>query len=508
MYKHRHGQRSLLESPEMFMMSPLNSENEWIKLAKLIPWDEIEKKYAKNFKSKKGQRAYSARMALGALIIKERYRSSDEDTVNEIAMNPYLQYFLGLPEYQNEAPFDASMLTRFRQRITPDMLKWANDKITETKKDKEKDTGATHTDKDNKTDGEEDIAEAAEAKNQPEDESLKNKGTMILDATCAPQNIRFPTDVSLVNEARKNSEMIIDYYHKAHMTEGEMKPRTYRKKAKKAYDSFSKSRKKPLRKIRQALKSQLRFLKRDIRIMDEIEARNPESRKVLPKWLQERCGTIRKLYAQQEEMLVNKTNRVADRIVSLSQPWVRPIKRGKQNAETEFGAKAEMSVVNGFLRVEEIRWNAYNESTTLKDSVEGYKERYGYYPERILADKIFRTRDNIRYCASKGIHLNGSVLGKPPSDPEEQKRQKRLEWEESGERGEIERDFGVCKRRYSLGKIMTKLKETSETAIMLSVLVYNLWKKLRLLLSQISDVFKTLNWCSLVKVFFVAENFA
>ena len=114
-----------------------------------------------------------------------------------------------------------------------------------------------------------------------------------------------------------------------------------------------------------------------------------------------------------------------------------------------------MSVVNGFLRVEEIRWNAYNESTTLKDSVEGYKERYGYYPERILADKIFRTRDNIRYCASKGIHLNGPVLGKPQSDPEEQKRQKRLEWEESGERGEIERDFGVCKRRYSLGKIMT-----------------------------------------------------
>ena len=59
-----------MESPEMFMMSPLNSENEWIKLAKCLPWDEIEKKYAENFKSKNGQCSYSARMALGALIIK------------------------------------------------------------------------------------------------------------------------------------------------------------------------------------------------------------------------------------------------------------------------------------------------------------------------------------------------------------------------------------------------------------------------------------------------------
>ena len=47
---------------------------------------------------------------------------SDEDLTKEIAMNPYLQYFLGLREYRYECPFDASMMTRFRQRISKEML--------------------------------------------------------------------------------------------------------------------------------------------------------------------------------------------------------------------------------------------------------------------------------------------------------------------------------------------------------------------------------------------------
>ena len=73
-------------------------------------------------------------------------------------------------------------------------------------------------------------------------------------------------------------------------------------------------------------------------------------------------------------------------------------------------------------------------------------------------------------------------MGKRPKDERIYRQQLREEWQESGERGEIERDFGVAKRRYSLGRIVTKLKETSENTIYLSVLSMNLWKKLRLLL--------------------------
>ena len=111
-----------------------------------------------------------------------------------------------------------------------------------------------------------------------------------------------------------------------------------------------------------------------------------------------------------------------------------------------------------------------------------YKRSYGHYPKRVLADKIFRTRENMQYCKQRGIHLNGPKLGKPYADPAIQKQQKQLEWQESGERGEIERNFGVGKRRYGLDCIVTKLKETSEVMIHASVLYMNLRKKLRLLL--------------------------
>ena len=78
--------------------------------------------------------------------------------------------------------------------------------------------------------------------------------------------------------------------------------------------------------------------------------------------------------------------------------------------------------------------------------------------------------------------MNGPKLGKPHQDIAERNRQKKLEWLESGERGEIERQFGTGKRRYTLDCIMMKLKETSEVEIYASVLFMNLRKKLCLLL--------------------------
>lgn len=69
-----------------------------------------------------------------------------------------------------------------------------------------------------------------------------------------------------------------------------------------------------------------------------------------------------------------------------------------------------------------------------------------------------------------GIHLNGPKLGKPYIDPTLQRQQKRLEWQESGERGEIERNFGVGKRRYCLDCIVAKPTETSKMAFVQVIL--------------------------------------
>ena len=98
--------------------SQLDPNNRWVIMANLIPWSEFEEEYAQNFSEEMGAPAKSFRIALGALIIKEKLGTSDEETVETIRENPDLQYFLGLSSYTNEAPFEASMLTHFRQRIS------------------------------------------------------------------------------------------------------------------------------------------------------------------------------------------------------------------------------------------------------------------------------------------------------------------------------------------------------------------------------------------------------
>ena len=99
------------------MAIELSSENRWVIMAELIPWSEFEEEYAENFSENMGAIAKPFRMALGSLIIKEKLRISDRETVEQIKENPYLQYFLGMSSYSNEAVFDASLMVYFRERI-------------------------------------------------------------------------------------------------------------------------------------------------------------------------------------------------------------------------------------------------------------------------------------------------------------------------------------------------------------------------------------------------------
>ena len=285
MYKRHTGQVSMLESPEMFGSLPLDPNNDWIRLSKLVPWRAFDLKYANNFRSKKGQRAIDSRMALGALLIKPAYKAlSDEDITKEIAMNPYLQYFLGLHEYRYECPFDPSMMTRFRQRITPEMLAWVNDQIIGRKTEQD-----THDDDDSNgsgTGGQADENQGGESKD-------------------------------LLNEAREKAEEIIDTLHEMGLSEGK-KPRTYREKAHRKYNSFSKSRKKTVKLIRTTIRQQLGYVNRDLGIIDAYELRHPGCLQKLPSRQQTMLQVIRTLYFQQEYMYRTGTHKVPDRIVSLS----------------------------------------------------------------------------------------------------------------------------------------------------------------------------------------------
>ena len=104
----------------------LRSSNRWVIMAQQIPWQDIEKAYGQQFCDDNGSPAKSARIAIGALIIKERLVTTDRETVEQIRENPYLQYFLGLSEYTDEELFHHSMMTHFRKRFDKDTLAQIN----------------------------------------------------------------------------------------------------------------------------------------------------------------------------------------------------------------------------------------------------------------------------------------------------------------------------------------------------------------------------------------------
>jgi transposase, IS5 family len=455
MVRKPNGQVTIFESPVAFTGARLDPENRWVKIAGLVPWDIVEAKYNAGFENQEvGNVAKPGRMALGAMIIKEKYQESDEEIVAMIQENPYFQYFIGMTECTNKAPFDASTMTWFRKRLSPELIVEVNDYICGRRKKEDNDR---HDDTGNSGSG----------------SGAENKGTLIMDATCVPADIRFPTDVSLLNEGREKLEEIIDALHDP--MEGR-KPRTYRVQAKVKYNRFVRNRKPAKKIIRQAIRQQLGYMRRDLNTIDEILAM---TKKELAVRQLDYLETIRELYRQQKGMYDNRKHKTEHRIVSIHQPWVRPIVRGKATADVEFGSKVSLSMVDGYSFIERLDWEAYNEARTLQEAVEAFKRKMGHYPERILADKIYRNRDNLNYCKEHGIRLNGPMLGRPPSNKAEYARQKRLERLEAGERNAVEGKIGESKRTYGWGRVMMRLRETSEVAIYVTILTMNIMKRLR-----------------------------
>ena len=425
----------------------LDKDNEWIKQANQLPWQSWETLYSALFSSDTGNVAKPARMVIGSLIIQMRMGFTDRDLVQQIKENPYYQFFLGLEAFQHEAPFAPTILVEWRKRLSSDLVIKFNDIL--------------------------DDAMPKLARNHRRFGS-SNTGTLvttqICDATVAPQNIRFPQDTSLLNEARVKCEQMIDWFCAQYHVP---KPRTYRKIAHKEYLSFAKSKRPSKQRIREAIKQQLAYVHRDLGYLDTymgVEGYAPISKFI------DNIITIHILYEQQKYMYDNNVHKVDNRIVSISQPYVRPIMRGKVNQPTEFGAKLHLSVdERGFARIEYLSFNAYNEGSLLKQAIESYKYRNGCYPERVLVDQIYRTKANIAFCTENNIRISGPKLGRPSNDEKKQKSASKQAKADNSDRIEIERYFSTAKRRNGMGLITKRREDTSLSTIAMSVLVTNIF---------------------------------
>jgi transposase, IS5 family len=434
----------------------LAADNRWVILAQLIPWAEFEQEYAQNFETEVGPPAKAFRLALGALIIKEKLGISDRETVEQIRENPYLQYFIGQSSYSNEAPFDPSLLVHFRQRISTELVNKVNREVVRRLRE------ATRSD--------------SEKDQEEESEPPKNQGKLIIDATCAPADISYPTDLKLLNQARVHTEKIIDVLYFQLKQKIQQKPRTYRRIARKDYLEVAKKRQPSRKQKRKAIKKQLQYLKRNLSHISQL-VESGACLKSLNKRQYKTLLVVSEVYRQQVWLFKNRKERIEDRIVSLSQPQIRPIIRGKAGKPVEFGAKLSVSCFEGYTVLDFISWNNFNESADFKAQVEAYRNFTDSYPESVHVDKIYRTRENRAWCKERGIRISGPPLGRPPAFVSPETKKQALEDEKV--RNSIEGKFGQGKRRFSLARVMAKLPNTSQTAIAVTFLVMNLSTALR-----------------------------
>lgn len=441
----------------------LDTENRWVKLATLIPWDELAAVYSRNLKDGSGRLTVDIRIVIAAIIIKHKLRLDDRGTILMIKENIYLQYFCGLKSFTTKEVFDPSLFVDIRKRLGGEEFDKFN-KLVIDKSESIKPHQAR-------------IKRKPKPDNQDEDTTgNSNRGTLKVDATVADQEIKFPTDVNLLNTSRENLERIIDLLYIA-SSDG-VKPRTYRRIARKKYLNFSMRRRKSNKVVRRGIKAQLQYVDRDMKIVKQLIVK-PGRKELLTQRDKDLLQTIIKVYDQQKWMYDNKTHSCQERIVNIFQSWVRPIVRGKDKNKTEFGAKINASEVNGFCRIDKFSWEAFNESTNLQDQVENFKTVYGCYPRVLLGDKIFLTRENRKFLKEKEIKIYGKPLGRPPKNPTETPSQRYRKKKKAAQRNHVEGKFGQGKRGYGLNDIKARLPDTSESWINAIIFVMNLTKLLR-----------------------------
>jgi len=462
----------------------LDENNRWVRLGQCIPWEALADAYYQGFSDSHGRPAKDARLVIGAVIIKHKLCLSDRETVAQIQENPYLQYFVGLPGYQMKAPFAASLLVDVRKRMGDSVFEVFHSTIINSiEQAKSSKKAQTKSKSEESSDNSEDPPPPSDTGcTEP---SRPHQGKLILDATVAPQAIRYPTDLSLLNEARAFSETIIDRLYQPQ--KGLLKkPRTYRIKARQDYLQIAKLKRPSAKVRRRGVKQQLQYLRRNLKHIEQLLTFFPVGRPLpLPRWLLYRYWVIQHLYEQQAQMYRSRTQRCDNRIVSISQPYVRPIVRGKLNTPVEFGAKLSVSLnPEGIACVDHLRWDSFHEGLDLPNQVERFRTRYGVYPESVLADPLYGTQANRSYLKSKGIRFAGKPLGRPrkitPENQAELKQLKIQQREEYRQRIPIEGKFGQGKSGYRLNYIRAKRADTSSAWINSIFLVMNLQILLRI----------------------------
>jgi len=472
-------------------LDELDKTNRWVVLGDLLPWTELEKEYNSRLDNqKKGAGNKPARMILGAMIIKHKLNLGDDETIEMIKENPYMQYMCGLSEFTDKPIFDPSLFVTIRKRISEEelnkmtvhMLNKQRQLLEEKRKREEEEARKNNEEPPTPEPEDPNAAPFTDSKER------EHKGVLKIDATCADAEMRYPVDVDIIHDGCRK---ITDYIIKVCETFELCKPRTNYKHARQAYLLLIKKSKKKGKMVRDTIAVMLNYLHKDIRILLDLLAKNKTYYESLFLYEKRTLTAILKMYHQQEEMHRTKTHTCTDRILSIFQPHVRAIVRGKAKAKTEFGAKIGASIVEGYTFLDHHSWDAYNESQDLLLQILLFKERFGYLPSTILADKIYLNKANRKILEDLEIQSYCKPLGRPPKTPPSEEMKLRMA-KAVGERNEIECSFGIGKRIYRANDIRAKLPNTARCWTGMCYFVKNVMKFLRELCLVLTEIWRIL----------------
>lgn len=468
----------------------LDKHNRWVILGDTLPWQELEKIYNSRLHNEvKGAGNKPARMMIGALIVKHKLNLSDEETVEIIRENPYMQYMCGLPELTDSPLFDPSLLVTVRKRITIDDINSMTEKLLaeecRLKAERSKESKKPHTDGQDIVTGkgcDDGIPTDSFAKEFTDSQGRTHKGTVKVDATCANAEVRYPVDVDIIRDGCKVVDRYIGRICKAL---GIKKMRTSYSESRRVYLNLVKQKKKGRKLILFTRKFMLNCLNKDLERIISLFLDHKGSREYLKKHEQRILGTVFDMYSQQEEMVRTGAKTCANRIVSIFQPHIRPIKRGKAKAETEFGAKIGVSIYEEYTFIDHFSWDAYNECSDMDIHIEKFQKRFNCLPSTLLGDKIYMNKTNRATLKEKEIKTYSKPLGRPPKKDRPPEFYKNMV-KAIGERNEVECSFGTGKRVYRADNIRAKLPKTAECWTGMCYFVKNVMKFLRELCLRIS----------------------
>lgn len=413
----------------------LDGDNRWVRLAHTLNWSEWELSYAKLFAAD-GRPGLRARFVLGALILKHQYQTSDEEILQTILESPYLQYFIGLPRFTTTMPFEASSFSRVRERLGEKTFAAFEQTLINTLVAKK----------------------------------LIRAHAVLVDATVYESEITYPTDCGLLEKARvfcvKQIERLRDVVPE--------KVRTYCRVARKAYLNFTKKKRKTHKEIRRMQKAALQYLRRNVDQVTALLAKAKDLGHTMAAEAATKFATVKKIYEQQKEMYDDKKKKIEARIVSLCKPYVRPIVRGKSGKDVEFGAKVQLSCVDGYLFPDHLGFDNFNEGTKLEDSIAAFEKRFARLPEYVAMDQIYGSRENRAYLKAKEIRASVKPLGRPKKDDETSTAEERWRKKKQRERNRVEGAIGNSKNYHDLGLVRAKTSKTEESWIQMALLSRNI----------------------------------